>query len=110
VFLPGSIVALLLAVAAALCVHAAALALDRLVRSVVDVRAVDALLLDRGSVADSASDLVDAQLTSAPCLDRVDLDVRRLTSLLHRHRANVEGFLCYALYRVGRKSKLLYCD
>jgi len=103
VFLPGSIVALLLAVAVALCVDAAALALDRLVRSVVDVRAVDALLLDRGSVADSASDLVDAQLTSAPCLDRVDLDVRRLTSLLHRHRANVEGFFMLCAIQGGSK-------
>ena len=95
VFFPGSIVALLLAVGAVLCVDAAAAALDGVLRTLVDVDSLDALL-SRGvdDVAASVvafSDFVNAQLTSPSCVDRVDLDVIKLTELLRRHRFDVGG-------------------
>ena len=94
-FLPGSVVALLMAVAAVLCVDAAAVALDSVVRTLVDVRALEALL-DRGiedsaASVDAFSDFVNAELTSPLCVDLVHLDVLKLTSLLHHNRFNVEG-------------------
>ena len=96
-FFAGSIAALLLAAAAAMLVDAAALALDGVARSLVDVRAVEALMERGGVVGDSAAavgaftDFLNTELTSPLCVDRVDLDVLKLTSLLRRHRFDVEG-------------------
>ena len=94
-FFPGSIVALLLTVAVVLCVDAIAVTLEGMARTLLNVDAVEALL-ERG-IEDSAnsinafSDFVNAQLISPLCVDRVDVDFVKLTSLLHRRRVNVAG-------------------
>ena len=94
-FFPGSIVALLLTVAVVLCVDALAVAVDGMARTLVNADAFEALV--ERSVDDSAgsinafSDFLNAELTSPLCVDRVELDVLKLTSLLHRHHLNVAG-------------------
>jgi len=94
-FLPGSVVALLLTVAAVLCIDSIALSLDVMARTLVNVEVLEALV-ERG-IDDSAasvnafSNFLNAELTSPLCVDSVDLNVFKLTSLLHRRRSNVAG-------------------
>jgi len=87
-FFPGSIAALLLTVAAVLCVDAAAVNLESLARSLVDVDALKSLL-ERDN-EDSPS-FLSTELISSSCIDHVHLDVLQLTSLLHRRPVSAEG-------------------
>ena len=115
-FFPGSVVALLLTVAVVLCVDAAAVVLDGVVRAVVDVDRLDTLVErgidDLSTSINAFSDFLNAELTSPLCVDRVDLDVLRLTSLLHQRRFNVAGTLHHSPYRqnCGGARKLFVPD
>jgi len=107
-FFPRSVVALLLTVGLVLCVDAAAVALDGVVTTLVDVDGLQTLV-ERG-IEDSAasvnafSDFLNAELTAPLCVDRVNHEVLRLTSLLHRRRFNVAG--TYRLPKSGLFSKV----
>lgn len=94
-FFPGSIVALLLTVFVVLCVNAAAVALDGVVRTLIDVDGLETLvergIEDLSNSVNAFSDFLNTELTSPLCVDRVDLDVLKLTSLLHRRRFTIAG-------------------
>ena len=69
--------------------------LDGMARTLVSVQVLETLV-ERG-VDDSAasvnafSNFVNAELTSPLCVDRVNLDVTKLTSLLYGRRSSVTG-------------------
>jgi len=97
-FLPASVAALLFTVAVVLCVDAAAVGFEGVARTFVDVDALVALLNCVVEDSSSASvnlfsDLLNAELSSPLCIDRINLDVHRLTSLLNRRRLNVAGMI-----------------
>jgi len=94
-FYPGSIVALLSTVALVLCIDATAVTIGSMARTFVDVDMFEALaergIDDSVAAVNAFSDFLNAQLTSPLCVDRADLDVLELTSLLHRRRLNIAG-------------------
>ena len=97
-FLPASVAALLFTVAVVLCVDAAAVGFEGVARTFVDVDALVALLNcvveDSSSASiDLFSDLLNAELSSPLCIDRINLDIHRLTSLLNQRRLNVAGMI-----------------
>lgn len=88
--------ALLLTIFVLLCVDAAAVALDSVLRTLVDVDILQTLV-ERGTQdlvasVDAFSDLLNEELALPSCIDHVDIDVFKLTPLLHGRRCfNVAG-------------------